>query len=227
MAIVEITAEFIRRELADAEGGHDWWHTLRVLNRAREIQAEEGGDLELIELAALLHDLRDYKFEGGDTTVGPEAARTWLRSQGYPEPRTRAVARIVDAVHFKGPMEEERALSLEHAVVQDADRLDAMGAIGVARAFSYGGHFGRAMFDPERLPDSTMDTAAYRKSDGPTVNHFFEKLLLLRERMLTPTGKRMAHQAHEFMHAYLTRFLAESSAGELKADWMRLLDQRR
>ena len=227
MTIVERTAEFIRRELTGAEPGHDWWHTLRVLQRARDIQTVEGGDLELIELAALLHDLRDYKFEGGDTSVGPEAARQWLRSRDYPEPRTQEVARIVDAVHYKGPMEEERAISLEHAVVQDADRLDALGAIGVARAFSYGGHFGRAMFDPERLPDSTMDTDAYRKSDGPTVNHFFEKLLLLRERMLTPTGTTMARDAHEFMRGYLTRFLAESTAGELSAEWIRLLEEHR
>lgn len=218
-SIVEQTANHVRHELRGAEPGHDWWHTSRVLRRARQIQAAEGGDLELIELAALLHDLRDYKFEGGDRTVGPEASRQWLRSQGYPEDRTAAVVRIVDAVHFKGAAVAERAESIEHAVVQDADRLDALGAIGVARAFSYGGHFGRVMFDPQQLPGSAKESA--------TVNHFFEKLFLLRDRMLTPTGEAMAREAHRVTHDFLTRFLDEWLAGDLPEAWARMLRDRR
>jgi uncharacterized protein len=217
--IVQDTAKHVRGELRGAEPGHDWWHTERVWRRARQIQHREGGDLELIELAALLHDLRDYKFEGGDMTIGPESARLWLLSRGYPAARAAAVATIVDAVHFRGATTVDRAASLEHAVVQDADRLDALGAIGVARAFSYGGHFGRAMFDPDRLPASG--------TDGPTVNHFFEKLLLLRDRMLTSTGKALALEAHRFTHEFLSRFLDESLDGDLPEAWARMLREHR
>ena len=197
--VVVATAEYVRRELEGTEPGHDWWHTMRVWKRARNLQKREGGDLELIELAALLHDVNDYKFRGGDIGAGPEAARVWLVSLGYPEDRAAAVASIIGAVHFKGPAGEEHAESPEHAVVQDADRLDALGAIGIARAFSFGGHFGREMLDPGVLPRLDMGMGEYQKSESTTINHFFEKLLLLQDRMLTETGGELAREAYDFM----------------------------
>lgn len=223
-ATVAITSEHVRQQLQGAEPGHDWWHASRVWKHAIFLQKREGGDRELIELAALLHDVRDYKFEDGDTAAGPEAARLWLVSQGYPEDRAKAVAEIIAAINFRGPAGEELAKSLEHAVVQDADRLDALGAIGIARAFSYGGHFGREMLDPEIAPKLTMGTDAYRKSRSPTVNHFFEKLLLLRDRMLTETARELAAETHNFMLQFLTQFLAEFFAEEEPPEsWAQLL----
>ena len=222
--IIQTTAMHVRGELRGAEPGHDWWHTRRVWSRARTLREREGGDREVIELAALLHDVNDYKFRGGDINAGPASARVWLVSQGYPEDRAVAVAAVIGAVHYKGPTGEERAESPEHAVVQDADRLDALGAIGIARAFSYGGYFGREMLDPEVLPRLDMSMAEYQKGKSPTVNHFFEKLLLLENRMLTETGAQFAREAHDFVLGFLRRFLLEFFAEEgLPESWTQLL----
>jgi uncharacterized protein len=222
--IIETTADYIRQKLRDAEPGHDWWHTSRVRHWARHLQEREGGDLELIELAALLHDLQDYKFQDGDTEAGPNAAIHWLVAQGYPENRAKSVANIVASINFKGPSGKEHAESIEHAVVQDADRIDALGAIGVARAFSYGGHFARKMLDPAIPPRINMGASEYQKSKSPTINHFFEKLLLLKDRMFTRTGKMLASELHSFLIRFLTQFFDEFFFGNPPPeDWAKLL----
>lgn len=224
LSIIRDTAAHVRRRLHGAEPGHDWWHTYRVWSHAKRLQEREGGDRELIELAALLHDIDDYKFRDGDVQVGPEAAARWLSSRGYPADRAAEVARIIGAMHFEGPAGEEVAESLEHAVVQDADRLDALGAIGVARAFSFGGHFGREMLDPEVLPDLAMTASEYRGSRGSTINHCFEKLLLLQERMLTETGRELAARRHRFVVRFVREFLEEFFVdGDLPPGWSKLI----
>jgi uncharacterized protein len=222
--IIDTTIDHVKQQLRDAEPGHDWWHTFRVWNHAKLLQEREGGDREIIELAALLHDLGDYKFHGGDVEVGPRTAMQWLVSRGYPEERAGAVAKIIAAINFEGPAGEKVAQSIEHAVVQDADRLDALGAIGIARAFSFGGRFGREMLDPEILPNFSMRTEEYRNSKSPTLNHFFEKLLLLQDRMLTETGRVLASKSHSFMVRFLTQFFEEFFADEGPPEtWAKLI----
>jgi len=207
--LIERTAACVRERLGGDSSGHDWWHVWRVWQTARSIAAEERADLAVVELAALLHDIADWKFAGGDDTAGPRAAREWLERCGVGEPTISHIERIVADLSFKGAGVETPMHSLEGRVVQDADRLDAIGAIGIARAFAYGGHKGRAMFDPAIGPESHDSFAAYKLNSGPTINHFYEKLLLLRERMNTATARRMAQERHAFMEEFLTRFYRE------------------
>jgi uncharacterized protein len=207
--IIRRTEAFVRETLAGAEGGHDWWHVHRVRNLALQIGAEEQADLFVVELAALLHDIADPKFHDGDEEAGPRMARDFLRSAGVAEGITGHVVKIIENVSFKGGLGEGSFRSPELDTVQDADRLDALGAIGIARTFNYGGHKGREMYNPDISPQQYDSVEAYRNSTAPTINHFYEKLLLLKERMNTATGRRMAEHRHRFMETFLEEFFRE------------------
>ena len=209
--ILQQTRAFVQAELAGAEGGHDWWHTLRVRNMALRLAGEEKADPFVTELGALLHDIADAKFHGGDDEAGPRKAARFLRSLSVEEAVADHVEQIVRHVSFGGGKGVPTFHSSELAVVQDADRLDALGAIGIARTFNYGGHKGRALYDPDILPNLNMSKEAYRTSTGPTLNHFYEKLLLLKDRMYTAGGKRLAQQRHDFMVTFLEAFTREWS----------------
>jgi len=209
-AIIGETVTFTKEMLLHAEGGHDWWHIYRVWQSAKEIARKEGGvDMMIVELGALLHDIADFKFHDGDEEVGPQTARAHLLSLGVDTITVEQVENIVHHVSFKGSLEGQQWMSPELAVVQDADRLDALGAIGIARTFNYGGHKGRAMYDPAIKPNLAMSKAEYKNSNAPTINHFYEKLLLLKDRMNTATGRAIAKERHVFMEQYLEQFYAE------------------
>ena len=213
MNIVENTKTYVQVTLADAEGGHDWFHIDRVCRLATYIGETEGGvDMVVVELGALLHDIADAKFHDGDEEIGPRTAREWLMSQGQPIEVVDHVENIVRHISFKGSLEGQRFMSPELAVVQDADRLDGMGAIGIARTFNYGGHKGRAIYDPAIPPQLGMDKAAYKASRAPTLNHFHEKLLRLKDLMNTQTGRQMAERRHQYMLDFLEQFHAEWNA---------------
>ncbi len=207
--IITLTAAYVQHTLADAEGGHDWWHIYRVWQLAKEIAKTEAVDTVVVELGALLHDIADAKFHGGDESIGPKKARAFLASQGVEEPTIFAVEQIVRHISFKGGNEASTYSSPELQVVQDADRLDAIGAIGIARTFNYGGFKNRALYDPNILPKLDMTREEYKNSQAPTINHFYEKLLLLKDRMHTSTAKGMAARRHAFMEAFLTQFYKE------------------
>lgn len=207
--ILDETVAFVKTTLAIAEGGHDWWHIYRVWQNAKHIGKEENVDMQVVELAALLHDIADAKFNDGDESVGPAIARTFLHEKDVDENMVEHIENIIRHMSFKNSFEGAVFTSPEMNVVQDADRLDAMGAIGIARAFSYGGFKGRAFYDPAIPPDLNMDKETYKKSSAPTINHFYEKLLLLKERMNTQTGKLMAEERHKFMEMYLEQFYKE------------------
>ncbi len=207
--VIACTADFIRLRLKDDASGHDWWHIDRVRRNAVFLANAEGADVALAELAALLHDIADWKFHNGDETAGPKAAREWLMSQAVEEAVIEQVCGIISGVTYKGAGVATSMATLEGRCVQDADRLDALGAIGIARAFAFGGHFGRAMYAPEHAPELHENFAAYKSKSGPTINHFYEKLLLLKDRMQTATGRRLAEERHEFLETFLRQFFAE------------------
>ena len=207
--LIPRTADHVKAKLSGEGSGHDWWHTYRVWKAAQRIGQAEGADLLIVELAALLHDIADWKAHGGDSTVGPQAARDWLVSLGAEENVVEHVCQIITDISFKGAGVAQPELSLEGKVVQDADRLDAIGAIGIARAFAYGGSKGRLIHDPEMKPEEHRTPQAYIRSTGTTINHFYEKLLLLRDRMNTATGRAIAVKRHQFMEEFLRRFCEE------------------
>lgn len=207
--IVERTVAFVKAVLADAEGGHDWWHIYRVWKSAKQIAQSEDVDLFVVELGALLHDIADSKFHDGDETVGPRIAREFLQSLKVDEETITQVENIITNISFKGGNQEQKFKSAELDVIQDADRLDAMGAIGIARTFNYGGHKNREIHNPDIAPNLNMTKEEYKNSMAPTLNHFYEKLLLLKDRMNTKAGREMAEQRHEFMNAYLNQFYME------------------
>jgi uncharacterized protein len=211
--LITATAEFVRSRLAGESSGHDWWHIDRVRRNAVTLARAEGADPFVCELAALLHDIADWKFHGGDDTAGPRAARDWLTSQQADEAVIEPVCDIIAGVSFKGAGVTTNMPTLEGRCVQDADRLDAIGAIGIARAFAFGGHFGRAMYDPEHPPEQHATFAEYKAKSGPTINHFYEKLLLLKDRMQTGTGRQLAAERHQFMEQFLAQFFAEWGTG--------------
>lgn len=201
------------KAVLEGEGsGHDWWHIHRVRTNALQLAKAEGANMEITELAALLHDIADHKFHDGDLLVGPARAKSLLLNHGYPMETAEKVAVIISEVSFKGAGVATPVSTLEAACVQDGDRMDAIGAIGVARAFAYGGHKNRLMYDPVNSPTLHESFEAYRKDDGPTINHFYEKLLLLKDRMHTTSGKVMAQQRHDFMKTFLDQFYAEWGA---------------
>lgn len=207
--MIQATIDYVKSELKNAEGGHDWWHIYRVWKTAQQIAASEPVNLQIVELGALLHDIADSKFHGGDESIGPQKAKRFLQSIGTSEEVISHVILIIQNISFGGGNFEKKFHSPELAVVQDADRLDALGAIGIARTFNYGGFKNRAIYDPNIPPQLNMTKEEYKKSTAPSINHFYEKLLLLKDRMNTPTGKKMAEQRHQFMENYLQQFYQE------------------
>ncbi|MEO8769845.1 MAG: HD domain-containing protein [Ferruginibacter sp.] len=204
--IINNTINFVKITLQGAEGGHDWFHIERVWKNSKAIATTENVNMFIVELAALLHDIADAKFNDGNENIGPEKARAYLQSSEVNEDVIQHVENIIRNISFKGGNFAASFSSPELAVVQDADRLDALGAIGIARAFNYGGFKNRELYNPAIKPDIQMDKETYKKTSAPTINHFYEKLLLLKDRMNTATGKRMAERRHGFMEQYLDEF---------------------
>ena len=208
--IIEATKVFVKETLKGAEAGHDWFHTLRVYNNARLIAKSESVDLYIVALGALLHDIADSKFHNGDDTVGPRVARKFLLQHNVDSFVINSVIDIINNISFNKSLEtNNKPNSIELDVVQDADRLDAIGAIGIARCFNYGGFKNRKLFDPSIKPNLKMSKKEYKNSKAPTINHFYEKLLLLSNKMNTKTGKKIAKERHQFMTEYLDQFHAE------------------
>lgn len=207
--VIARTRSFVKKTLEGDSSGHDWWHIERVRNNACQIAQKENANLITVELAALLHDIADWKFHQGDETVGPRVARNWLLQNQVDETIIDHVVLIIEGVSFKGAGVATDMTTLEGKCVQDGDRLDAIGAIGIARAFAFGGHFGRPMHDPESTVQLHDSFAAYKSKSGPTIHHFYEKLLLLKDRMQTSTGRKMAVERHQFMELFLKQFFTE------------------
>lgn len=207
--IIDKTVQFVRTSLLNAEGGHDWWHIHRVHTNAKLIAATEDCDLLTVELAALLHDIADSKFHNGDEEIGPATAGNFLHSIKVDEHVITHVQQIIRHISFKSGFDNLSFQSPELSIVQDADRLDALGAIGIARAFSYGGFKGREIYNPEIKPNLNMSKEEYKNTTAPSINHFYEKLLLLKNKMNTATGKKLAEQRHTFMETYLQQFFME------------------
>ena len=213
--IVHKTVVFVKETLAGAEGGHDWYHIERVWKTARYIREKEGaGDLFTIELAALLHDISDAKFNGGDDEKGSRMASEFLQKQGLKQEMVDHIQSIIKHVSYKGGFAQDQISTIEFQIVQDADRLDAIGAIGIARAFNYGGFKNRPIHNPDMPLQEYNDSSAYHKSDAPTINHFYEKLLKLKDMMNTSTGKQMAEERHVYMLQFLDQFYREWDPGK-------------
>jgi uncharacterized protein len=208
--IINKTVEFVKEKLAKTEGSHDWWHIYRVWQNAQHIGTEEGNvDMLVVELGALLHDIADAKLHDGDEEIGPKTARTFLSTLSLPEDTVEQVENIVRHISFRSNLDGQQWMSNELAVVQDADRLDAIGAIGIARAFSYGGYKGKELYNPGEEPRLGVSKEEYKSGATSTINHFYEKLLLLKDLMNTKTGKQMAEERHKFMEMYLDQFYGE------------------
>jgi len=209
--VIEKTKEFVRNKLEGEGSGHDWWHIHRVYNTAVNLakDTDNKADLYIIKLGALLHDIADWKFNGGDINVGAMVSRDFLKGLGVDEETIEHVADIVKNISFKGSGEKSQMKTLEGMIVQDADRLDAIGAIGIARTFAYGGHDNREMFNPDIKPQKHKTFEEYKNSRGTTINHFYEKLLLLKDLMNTESGRKYAEKRHKFMEEYLEEFYAE------------------
>lgn len=208
--LISNTISFVKQQLEGAEAGHDWWHIERVHKNALNILGhEKNANRTIVELGALLHDIADAKFHDGDEEKGPEIARGFLLQQKAEEEVIQATEFIIRNISFKGGKNDGIEKSIELKIVQDADRLDALGAIGIARAFNYGGFKNRIFYDPAISPTDYADAKAYHGSSAPTINHFYEKLLLLKDRMNTKTGKRLAEDRHRFLQIYLDQFFAE------------------
>lgn len=208
--LIQKTIAFVQRTLEGAEGGHDWFHIERVWKTAKHIRELEGkGDQLCIELAALLHDISDAKFNGGDDEMGSRMAGEFLSSSDLDPVRVEHIQSIIKHVSFKGGFAQDRISTIEFQIVQDADRLDAIGAIGIARAFNYGGFKNRPIYDPGKSLQEYTDPAAYHRSDAPTIQHFYEKLLKLKDLMNTKSGTELAEQRHEFMLRFLDQFYKE------------------
>ena len=208
--IIEATKTFVKATLKDAEGGHDWFHIERVYNNALLISKHEDVDVFVVSLSALLHDIADSKFHNGDDSVGPRLAREFLFKQNVTSEVIEHVVYIIANMSFNKSLEGDLVFtSKELEVVQDADRLDAIGAIGIARCFNYGGFKNRALYNPDIKPNLNMSKAEYKTSIAPTINHFYEKLLLLKDKMNTYTGKQIAAERHDYMEDFLKQFYAE------------------
>lgn len=208
-SILTQTEQHVRETLSGEGSGHDWWHVYRVWKNAINIAQHERVDVFIVELAALLHDIADFKLYGGDETVGPKVARLWLESQATDETAIEHVCEIIKEISFKGANVESRMTTKEGMVVQDADRLDAIGAIGIGRAFTYGGYKNRPMYDPDINPRLHNSFEEYKSNKSPTINHFYEKLLLLQDLMNTETARKIALKRHIFMENFLEQFFLE------------------
>ena len=209
MSLIDTTILFVKEKLQNAEGGHDWFHVERVYKNALLIAHDEVCDVQIVKLGALLHDIADSKFNNGDELVGPKVAREFLESQKVSEDVIDHVIKIIENISFKGGNFEKKFDSIELQIVQDADRLDAIGAIGIARTFNYGGFKNRPLYNPNIAPNLKMSKEEYKKNEAPTLNHFYEKLLLLKDKMNTQTGKEIAQERHKFMELFLSQFYAE------------------
>lgn len=213
ISIVDKAIAFVQLSLKNAEGGHDWWHIHRVFVNAKKIAEKESDiDNEVVFLAALLHDIADSKFHDGNEEIGPAMARNFLLSEGFDVQKTNHVVSIIENISFKGGKTERTFHSKELDVVQDADRLDAIGAIGIARTFNYGGFKGNEIYNPNIPPNLELTKEEYKKGGQPSLNHFYEKLLLLKDLMNTHTGREMANERHAFMEVYLEQFFKEIKA---------------
>ncbi len=206
--IIQRTAEYIKQEFSDDSSGHDWWHIYRVWKTSVVICDQEKANAFIVQLAALLHDLDDWKFNDSDEET-PLRAKAWLESCGVDSVTTQAVCNIIMHISYKGAGVANKMDSLEGFIVQDADRLDAIGAIGIGRAFAYGGYKNRPLYDPDSPPTMHASFEAYKNSKSATINHFYEKLLLLKDRMNTPAAKRIAEQRHDVMVKFLDQFMKE------------------
>ena len=209
MSLIDTTILFVKQQLENAEAGHDWFHIERVYKNALLIAQGEDCQLEIVKLGALLHDIADSKFHDGDESIGPKTARAFLEEHQADPATIEHVVQIIENISYKGGNFEKKFTSKELEIVQDADRLDAIGAIGIARAFNYGGYKNRPLYNPSIAPMLNMTKEAYKKNEGPTLNHFYEKLLLLKERMNTETGKKLAQERHHFMELFLSQFYSE------------------
>ena len=209
MQLINNTILFVKQQLENAEGGHDWFHIERVYKNALLIAREEECDILIVKLGALLHDIADSKFHNGDESIGPKIAREFLESQGLKEESIQHIIAVIENISFKGGNFEKKFNSKELEIVQDADRLDALGAIGIARTFNYGGFKNRALYNPTIQPNLNMNKEEYKNCESPTLNHFYEKLLLLKDKMNTPTGKKLAEGCHKYMELFLSQFYAE------------------
>ncbi|MEP0266795.1 HD domain-containing protein [Dokdonia sp.] len=207
--LIENTIVFVKNTLANAEGGHDWFHIERVYKNAIQIAQGENVNLLIVSLGALLHDIADSKFFNGDETIAPRMASEFLLSLDADSAVIEHVVQIIKNISFKGGNKVQAFKSLELDVVQDADRLDALGAIGIARTFNYGGFKNRKLYDPSIVPKLDMTPEEYKASTAPTINHFYEKLLLLKDKMNTKTGRAIAEKRHQYMEAFLKQFYGE------------------
>lgn len=207
--IINKTIIFVKSKLENAEGGHDWFHIERVFKNALLIAEGEVCNTNVVQLAALLHDIADSKFHNGDETIGPKIAREFLENENVDEATIQHVVNIIENISFKGGNTKNTHSSIELDIVQDADRLDAIGAIGIARTFNYGGFKNRPLYNPAIAPNLHMSKEEYKNSQAPTLNHFYEKLLLLKDKMNTETGKQIAKERHHFMETFLSQFYAE------------------
>ena len=207
--LIQKTIEFVKQKLFNAEGGHDWFHIERVYKNCLLIAKTENCNLLVVQLGALLHDIADSKFHDGDELIGPETARFFLENQNVDEITIQHVIDIIENISFKGGNFNKSFTSTELQIVQDADRLDAIGAIGIARTFNYGGFKNRAIYNPDIPANLAMTKEEYKNSENPTLNHFYEKLLLLKDKMNTDTGKKLAENRHQFMILFLEQFYYE------------------
>lgn len=206
---IQKTIDFVKKTLANAEAGHDWFHIERVYKTAQNINKKENGDELVVAFAALLHDIADPKFNDGDETLGPKMAAAFLKSIHVDQVIIDHVKLIIENMSFKNSFDQKAFTSKEMQIVQDADRLDAIGAIGIARAFTYGGFKNRVLYDPAIKPEQHLSKETYKNTTAPTINHFYEKLLLLKDLMNTAAGKTIAEERHQFMLLYLAHFYSE------------------
>ena len=207
--MIQQTVRFVQTHLQGAESGHDWWHIQRVWNNTKLILQTEEADVLVCELTALLHDIADSKFHDGDETIGPRVAGEFLQTLGLDADRIAQVQAIILNMSFKASLGERSFHSKELEIVQDADRLDAIGAIGIARAFTYGGFKNREIYNPDIPVEQHLTKEAYKNTSAPTINHFYEKLLLLKDKMNTPTGKKIAEGRHQYLEGFLQQFYGE------------------
>ena len=207
--LIQKTITFVKKKLENAESGHDWFHIERVYKNALLIAKNETCDQSIVQLGALLHDIADSKFHDGDETIGPKTAKNFLELQNVSQDIISQVIFIIENISFKGGNFDRNKSTIELEIVQDADRLDAIGAIGIARTFNYGGFKNRQIYNPEIPPNLKMTKEEYKNSNSPTINHFYEKLLLLKDKMNTETGKKIAQKRHEFMETFLEQFYYE------------------
>ncbi len=207
--VIKKIVKYLEQNFKNESTGHDYWHFIRVWKTAKNIAQKEGGDLFIIELGALLHDIADWKFSGGTNEIGIKKAKTLLKGFNVDEKIINQVCYIIDNISFKGAKVKNSMATKEGKIVQDADKLDAIGAIGIARAFAYGGKAGREIYNPDIKPEVHTSFEEYKNSKGTSINHFYEKLLLLKNKMNTKTGKIIATKKHKIMQDYLKEFFKE------------------